>query len=226
MYCTEDFVEKAIAYTDNYVVWLVDKDARIATHCDYRTYQNEEWDAIIPPTPGKLLEFLRVKKPLRIIPKVVSLKDWADEVWTPVDKDWIPFDDAWIREPLGWEEPKKIAVGLDPDIFDIMKAKQIVLDEIFAVMALSPRHSYRILTEYPENALDYVGNQKTGRGRPYTFIWRAIKGMGEDERIPFNYDFARWPLPNVAIGDALNREGTREFKPLPMTIQEQRQQRG
>ena len=72
--------------------------------------------------------------------------DWTDRGWNPRNQETKYL-------PLRWAEPKKIFVATDIFCYDVPFA---LLDEIFAIMAISEQHTFQIITEYPERMHEYL----------------------------------------------------------------------
>src|SRR5512138_1319358 len=102
--------------------------------------------------------------------------EWTDATWNPITGCWkvsagckncyaervFPrtygrerkFSDVMCHEdrlaqPLHWKQPRRIFVNSMSDLFheDVPFG---FIDNIFAVMALTPQHTYQILTKRPE----------------------------------------------------------------------------
>lgn len=102
-----------------------------------------------------------------------------------------------FNAPLKWRKPTRVFVNSMSDLFheDVPDA---FIDRVFAVMALSPRHTFQILTKRAERMRDYVS----------TLADEALKWerLG-DAAAPYvgNAAYASagecaWPLPNVWLG--------------------------
>ena len=59
-----------------------------------------------------------------------------------------------LEEPLRWQKPRMVFVNSMSDLFH-EKVPDLFVDRVFAVMALTRRHTYQILTKRPERMLDY-----------------------------------------------------------------------
>lgn len=111
----------------------------------------------------------------------------------------VPFstvqmlDDRRLEEPLRWREPRAVFVGSMADLFhdDVTDA---FLDRVFAVMALSPRLEFMLLTKRPERARAYL-----------TWTSRDLSRQGAiQNQLDFRSTLPRtvierWPLPNVGL---------------------------
>lgn len=73
----------------------------------------------------------------------------------PVWNGQVRFNAEWLDQPLRWTKPRRIFVAAHGDLFhDGVTDEQ--LDQIFAVMALTPRHTYQVLTKRPERMRTYL----------------------------------------------------------------------
>lgn len=69
--------------------------------------------------------------------------------------------------PLGWKKPRTIFVNSMSDLFHEGVPDEFV-DQVFAVMALTPQHTYQILTKRPERAAAYMATaHAAGPGGSY-----------------------------------------------------------
>lgn len=79
----------------------------------------------------------------------------AGPVWTGE----VRFNREWLSQPLRWKKPRMIFVAAHGDLFaDGVTDEQ--LDQIFAVMALSPQHIFQVLTKRPERMREYLAEMK------------------------------------------------------------------
>ena len=101
--------------------------------------------------------------------------------------DWtgkISFIPEALQQPYKWKKPRKIFVNSMSDCFH-ESVKDEWLDRFFAVAALTPRHTYQILTKRPERMLQYLCHPERQA------MIREYFGMD---------DAMCWPLPNVWLG--------------------------
>lgn len=140
-----------------------------------------------------------------------------------------------LTEPLSWREPSTVFVNSMSDLF-FEEFSFEHISAVFAIMALTPRHTYQILTKRPERALEFFAwlgrgvdddhrhklNDAFGR-----YVWSLrtdrywIQTLGLD---PYNpvFEFEDkdpvWPLPNVWIGVSAEDQ-QRYDERLPALIQ-------
>lgn len=127
--------------------------------------------------------------------------------------DWtglVRFVQEALEIPLKWKKPRKIFVNSMSDLFhESVQDEQ--LDQVFAVIALSLRHTYQILTKRPERMQEYLRSAKNrirvaavDLGRTTNTEHEAIESCQWD-----------WPLPNVWLGTTVeNQKATDERIPL------------
>ena len=121
----------------------------------------------------------------------------------------VRFNPQWLDWPLRAQRPRRIFVAAHGDLFH-ENVPDAWIDSIFAVMALSGRHVFQVLTKRPERMRAYLD---VGEGR----VAGAIMGWladGPAAPVPISprrrFDLLRiadagrpwfdWPLPNVWPG--------------------------
>lgn len=118
----------------------------------------------------------------------------------------VVCDAAKLEEPLHWKKPARIFVNSMSDLFHDDVPDEFI-DQIFAVMALSPQHTFQILTKRPERMLEYFlpkqGSVALTQKRLFEIAQRV------DELVPIRTRdsiavkellFNGGPLPNVWLG--------------------------
>jgi protein gp37 len=136
-----------------------------------------------------------------------------------------------LEEPLRWKKPRMVFPCSMSDLFH----KSISDDyrtQIFAVMALSPRHTYQVLTKRAEEMLafmtwlaeepadtlsdaagDLFGEEAHCWVANWLNGWSRPEGIVDDN--PCNGTVPRWPLPNVWVGATIcNQEEADRNVPL------------
>lgn len=119
-------------------------------------------------------------------------------------------------QPLRWKEPRRIFVNSMGDLFHEDVPDEWI-DQVFAVMAVTPHHTHQVLTKRANRMRRYLADPTTRR-RVYDLacslvIERQIEVVlmapGIDERHappgPRVY-LDRWPLPNVWLGVSAERQ--------------------
>ncbi len=121
----------------------------------------------------------------------------AGPVWTGK----IALDDAALIQPLRWKKPRRIFVNSMSDLFHESVPDDFI-DKVFAVMALTPQHTYQVLTKradrmrsllhdwslFAANVRSEMNDQAPG--------W----GMGDDRIVEACIRISAGPLPNVWLG--------------------------
>jgi protein gp37 len=110
------------------------------------------------------------------------------------------LDERMLNQPLGWKRPRKVFVCSMTDLF----ARFVLdawLDRIFAVMALTPQHTYQLLTKRSDRMRRYFA---AGRERLHTrWLLAAREVLGNEADGVINGIF---PLPNVWLGVSTERQ--------------------
>jgi protein gp37 len=113
-----------------------------------------------------------------------------------------------LLEPLRWRKPRVCFVD---SMADLMHAKVPTdfLAQVWAVMALTPQHTYQVLTKRPEryrHVLD--GPCRCGGGHPPGLDFqRLVEGHARRLAPGRAVDLAAgWPLANVWLGTSIERD--------------------
>ncbi len=113
-----------------------------------------------------------------------------------------------LREPLSWRKPSVVFVD---SMGDLLHAKVPVdfLAQVWAVMALTPQHTYQILTKRPERYARVLdgpcrcgGGHLPGvhfRSQVQAHTRRLAPGRQVDVMV-------HWPLANVWLGTSIERD--------------------
>ncbi len=125
----------------------------------------------------------------------------------------IFLDEKRLLQPLHWTAPRTIFPCSMTDLFGAW-VTDAMLDRIFAVMALTPQHTYIVLTKRPERQRDYLGQD-----RALEILEAAESLVGHDGirrrrgalRLDNDagYELAR-PLPNVEGGVSVSTQADAE----------------
>jgi protein gp37 len=123
--------------------------------------------------------------------QIVTRPDGSkDHRWTGA----VRFNAKALDQPLRWKKPRLIFVNSTADTFhDGVTDEQ--LDQIFAVMALCPHHTFQVLTKRPERAAEYLRKLSE-----ILVEWRV-------KRLDY-YPPVAWPLPNVWIGTSISDQAS------------------
>lgn len=111
--------------------------------------------------------------------------------------------------PLSWRKPRRVFVNSMSDLFHEDVPFEFV-DRVFAVMALTPQHTYQILTKRPERMAEYLHGGSAGRGGRYGYaIFELAKSRSGNDGEAFGIECATpFPLPNVWLGTSVENQAT------------------
>jgi len=115
------------------------------------------------------------------------------------------FDE--LQTPLRWRRPRRVFVNSMSDLFHPSVPFEFI-DQVFAVMALTPRHTYQILTKRPERMAEY-----TKHGRFKNIVLASSEFKRPDEWID-----AEYPLENVWLGTSVEDQDTADER-IPHLLQ-------
>jgi protein gp37 len=118
-----------------------------------------------------------------------------------------------LTAPLRWRKPKRIFVNSMGDLFHESVPDEWI-DRVFAVMALAPQHTFRVLTKRSKRMRESASHADTPRRLARALLDMLIAGQipdGErtitnvtwplDDDAPDDDPTLRaWPLPNVHVG--------------------------
>ncbi len=111
-----------------------------------------------------------------------------------------------LDPPLRWRRPRKIFVNSMSDLFH-ESVPDAFIDRVFAVMALSPQHTFQVLTKRPERMRDYLDarcdNREHAIGKQMIEL-----SAGRDPGLP------ELPLPNVCLGVSAENQDTADERIL------------
>ena len=122
-----------------------------------------------------------------------------------------PMVDGALEIPLKRKKPTTWFVNSMSDLFHESVTDE-QLDQIFAIMALTPHHTYQVLTKRPERMVDYLINQ-----------WERIEAtfkMPCSERPKNLRDISNrnWPLSNVWLGVTVENQKAADER-IPLLLQ-------
>jgi protein gp37 len=108
-----------------------------------------------------------------------------------------------LRIPFTWRKPRKVFVNSMSDLFheDVPFA---FIDKVFAVMALTPHHTYQILTKRPDRMAEYMTTPNR-EGEIKGCAWNMLGYMPKKNNAGMK---AKWPLPNVWLGTSVEYQQT------------------
>lgn len=121
----------------------------------------------------------------------------AGPVWTGA----VRLNEQWLDQPLRWRRPRMIFVCAHGDLFH-EKVPDEWIDQVFAVMALAPQHTFQVLTKRAERMRGYMAAVGGGDTERWATALRAVSGrcgaldLGE----ALEFLSRRGPLRNVWLG--------------------------
>lgn len=127
--------------------------------------------------------------------------------WPAEFKPWIPGNDTVVLHPdrldapLKWRTPRRVFVDSMSDLFHEDVPFEYI-DRVFAVMALTPQHTYQVLTKRPERMREYMTSGHSGTPYPpvTTRVAHAMESIQVGAGPAPAEQRAHWPLPNVWLG--------------------------
>lgn len=135
----------------------------------------------------------------------------AGPVWTGE----VRFNEAWLDQPLRWRRSRRIFVCAHGDLFHESVTDEMI-DQVFAIMALAPHHTFQVLTKRSARMRAYMADRAgklarfmideyllkapdaPAKGRSLHLAW-PVKSVGDIDA-PDDVTMAQWPLPNVWLG--------------------------
>ncbi len=121
----------------------------------------------------------------------------GNHVWTGE----VRFNAQWLDQPLRWTKPRMIFVCAHGDLFAEGVPDEWI-DQIFAVMALAPQHTFQVLTKRPERMREYFRDQQA-RSEAIDRQMNAIAPEHWCKRELEDYAPDGLPLPNVWLGTSV-----------------------
>jgi protein gp37 len=100
--------------------------------------------------------------------------------------------------PLHWRTPRRIFVNSVSDLFHEAVPFEFI-DKVFAIMALTPQHTYQVLTKRPERMLEYTQRLLYSFGPVRYELQTRFRTV---KRLPN----LAWPLPNVWLGMSVENQ--------------------
>ena len=122
-----------------------------------------------------------------------------------------------LDQPLRWKKPRRIFVNSMSDLFH-EDVPDDFIDQVFAMMALSPQHAFQLLTKRPERMLSYMTHD-AGFGR-WGFIdgWARRFYEGQHNK-PFPAGkILIGPLPHVWLGVSVEDQAAADER-IPLLLQ-------
>ena len=121
-----------------------------------------------------------------------------------------------LREPLTWRKPAKVFTCSMGDLFHEGVPFEFI-DKVFAVMALTPQHTFQVLTKRPERAREYLttDNRVDAIGEAMeAMTGRPVSGDPPDDSFDYLDDL---PLPNVWLGTSVEDQAAADER-IPVLL--------
>lgn len=135
-----------------------------------------------------------------------------------------------LTHPIRWQRPRKIFVNSMSDLFH-EGVPDTYIDQVFAVMALAPRHAFQLLTKRPERMRDYckafswerVVQSCIGADGVSTIAGFTLQALqhhfGQVPKSKLNFERRDiWPLPNVWFGVSVEDQAAADER-IPLLLQ-------
>jgi protein gp37 len=107
-----------------------------------------------------------------------------------------------LMEPLSWRKPRRVFVNSMSDLFQDGVPDEYI-DRVFAVMALTPQHTYQVLTKRAERMRDYILRITYDEARSESFYEACDEVLEGGGSQAMDQD---WPLPNVWLGVSVENQ--------------------
>lgn len=119
-----------------------------------------------------------------------------------------------LDQPLRWKRPRMIFVNSMSDLFH-EDVPDYFIDQVFAVMALTPQHTFQVLTKRPERMRQYFAARR--KGDPWAEAADYIADLiGMDEH-PIVLEPRDIPLPNVWLGVSVENQAAADER-IPLLL--------
>ena len=128
----------------------------------------------------------------------------------------VRFNRQWLDQPLHWRTPRRIFVCAHGDLFHDSVPDDWI-DQVFAVMALAPQHTFQVLTKRPERAAKYLSADWAAlarfevEGLVLPTISKAA-GDAQDMLRRYTAPAIPAPLPNVWLGTSISDQASAELR--------------
>lgn len=141
-----------------------------------------------------------------------------------------------LQEPFKWKKPERIFVNSMSDLFH-EDVPHFFIDQMFAVMALNPHHTFIVLTKRPERMLCWIKKEwdceeldieGADSAQAVQFQITDIANNLDSEGFNFSqrqkeivgWEFGeemQWPLPNVWLGVSVEDQQTADER-IPLLL--------
>lgn len=131
--------------------------------------------------------------------------------WPETFEPWVPGNDTVrvhperLAIPLSWRKPRLVFVNSMSDLFHEEVSDEFI-NQVFAVMALAPQHTFQVLTKRPERMREAASRLDNGWGGPGP-IWLSMYDRYALDPDRYRAAMSKLdetdtgtPLPNVWLG--------------------------
>lgn len=155
--------------------------------------------------------------------------EWTDKTWNPIVGCSIVSkgtgkvalaSESKITEPLRWKKPCWVFVNSMGDLFHESVPDEWI-DQVFAVMALCPQHTFQVLTKRPERMKLYFAGRRENFCRASDILHNKINHTEEEYKHELAsdwldiFDTMGKPQPNVWLGVSVeDQDSANERIPL------------
>jgi protein gp37 len=108
-------------------------------------------------------------------------------------------DERMLTQPLRWARPRRIFVNSLSDLFHKDVPDEFI-GEVFAVMALAPRHTFQLLTKRHGRMRSLLGDRDWVQDYVAPAIAQRVDEQELDDQHLAKAQPDWWPLPNVWLG--------------------------
>lgn len=172
----------------------------------------------------------------------MSKIEWTDKTWNPVTgcnkvspgcrncyaesiakRFWgnrkfsdVQFHEDRLLQPFRWKKPQKVFVNSMSDLFHD-KVTDEQLDQVFAVMALCPQHTFQVLTKRPQRMMEYLSNTTGEENVLARVLCQAREIRSQFPKASTASDLG-WPYPNVWLGVSVENQKAADER-IPLLLQ-------
>jgi protein gp37 len=127
-----------------------------------------------------------------------------------------------LEIPLKWKKPRKVFVNSMSDLFHSAVPFEFI-DQVFAMMALTPQHTYQILTKRPDRMLAYMQSRVEKvlpfRAELARAVGHPLTPMQDERRIRlFRSADLSIVLPNIWLGVTVENQEQADRR-IPLLLQ-------
>ncbi len=117
----------------------------------------------------------------------------------PVWNGQVRLNEGWLIQPLQWRRPRRIFVCAHGDLFH-ESVPDAWIDRVFAVMALSPQHTFQVLTKRSARMREYMDRLSKGWVLRLSHAINEIGGAAILAADAPDRPTPKWPIPNIWLG--------------------------